>query len=187
MSPNPEDTAIIWHESVDSTNKVCRRMLEAGEPLAKLTIAAAKSQTAGRGQGDHLWHSASGENLTFSALIRFGNRLAARDEQLINELVCPVICAFLSSEGIEARVKVPNDIYIGDRKICGILIENILDGPNVDWSIIGIGLNLNETDFPAGLPNPVSLRQLTGRRYSPASVLETLAAALSRRLEELFG
>ena len=92
---------------------------------------------------------------------------------------------FLASEGITARIKWPNDIYVGDLKICGILIENILDGSNVSASIIGVGLNLNQTDFPSDIPNPTSISLLTGRRYDPARTLERLCGYISRAAELL--
>ena len=86
----------------------------------------------------------------------------------------------LLAQGVEARIKWPNDLYVGDRKICGILIENVLEGKQVRESIIGIGLNLNQLQFPADLPNPVSLRQLTGRRYEPEATLEALWEELKK-------
>lgn len=166
---------IIWLDSTDSTNDEVRRrkgMLESFSAVAAVT------QNSGRGQGDHIWHSAPGENLTFTLFIRFPKNFwrVGCGESLVrlNEYVTSSIVKFLSSEGIEAWVKLPNDIWVGDRKICGVLIENILESEQVSESIIGIGLNLNETSFPGSLPNPVSLKQLTGREYSPAGVLESL-------------
>ena len=93
--------------------------------------------------------------------------------------------AYLASRGIQARIKLPNDIYVGDRKICGMLIENILDGPNIDKSIIGIGLDVNQTDFPDDLPNPVSMAQLTGREYPIEEELARLIAEMQSRLPDL--
>lgn len=154
------------------------------EAADRMTIIATLSQTAGRGQGDHRWYSAAGESLTFSILKRFDpGELAARDCPRINSLVTPVITGFLETEGVGGVwVKPPNDIWVKDRKICGILIENVLNGEWIDVSIIGIGLNLNTTSFPADLPNPVSLKMLTGRDYEPHEVLRRLAGEFSRRL-----
>lgn len=176
----PNSCPIIWHDVLDSTNKEARRLIESGLTDDKMTFVAAKSQTNGRGQGDHLWHSAPGENLTFSAIVRYApDELAAKDQQEINARILPVICTFLREEGVEPRIKLPNDVYVGDRKICGILVENILMGADLLWSIIGIGLNLNENDFPADLPNPVSLHQLTGKKYSPEEAMTRLAAGIA--------
>lgn len=175
-----EDVNIIWLDSTDSTNDEIRRRKGT---LDSFSAVAALSQDSGRGQGDHIWHSAPGENLTFSLFIRFPEDFwrggCSGSLVRLNEYVTSSIVKFLSSEGVEAWVKLPNDIWVGDRKICGVLIENILEAGLVRESIIGIGLNLNETSFPDSLPNPVSLKQLTGREYSPAGVLENLMEIFS--------
>ena len=175
----PNYCHIIWHDTLDSTNREAARLIRAGLDADKMTIVAAKSQTAGRGQGDHLWHSAAGENLTFSAAVHFApGGMKARDQQALNGIVLPVICNFLRKNGVEPRIKLPNDVYVDARKICGILVENILMGDDLVWTIIGIGLNLNEMHFPADLPDAVSLRQLTGVKYSPEGTLDELAGGL---------
>ena len=81
---------------------------------------------------------------------------------------------WLRREGVPAVIKWPNDIYVGNRKICGMLVENSLSGRNIAASVIGIGLNLNQTVFPGQLINPVSLKLLTGRSYPLAETLENL-------------
>ena len=165
-------TDIRWHDTVESTNDEARKAV--GE-LDNLSVIAARCQTAGRGQGDHTWHSRPGENLTFSVVLKFGGDglapLAARDMLLITETVTLALRRYLLRKRVSARIKWPNDIYVGDRKICGILIENILHGPEVSASIVGIGLNLNQTEFPSDLPNPVSLSLLTGKSYEPEKEL----------------
>ena len=88
---------------------------------------------------------------------------------------------YLLDKGVTARIKWPNDIWVGDKKICGILIENILDGPRIRYSIIGIGFNFNETLWPADLPNPVSLKNITGEDYDTDAELELLAEKIRRR------
>lgn len=173
---------IIWYDMVDSTNSELRRRL--GE-LDNLSIIAAKSQTQGRGQGSHCWTSADGENLTFSLLLRFdGERTPAREAAVINDIITPAIRGFLSEEGIESWVKLPNDIWVGDRKICGILIENILHGGFLGETIVGIGLNLNQTGWPSDLPNPVSLMELTGKEYPPEETLERIFTLCKKNWEK---
>lgn len=178
-------TDIRWYDSVESTNDEARRLIR---DLDNLSVIAARCQTAGRGQGDHKWHSLPGENLTFSVVLKFGERglapLAARDALLITETVTLALRLYLEEKGITVRIKWPNDIYTGDRKICGILIENILQGQDVASSIVGIGLNLNQTEFPSDLPNPVSLALLTGSRYDPAAELLRFHAILSECAEK---
>lgn len=168
---------IIWLDRTDSTNDEARRRISG---LANLAVVAAREQTAGRGQGDHTWTSAPGENLTFTLVLKTPPlpAVAASEILLVTQLVTRALREYLRGKGLEARIKWPNDIYVGDRKICGILIENILEGGTLRESIIGIGLNLNQRRFPADLPNPVSLAQLTGESYDLEAELQELHAAL---------
>lgn len=174
-----DKAGIIWLKLTDSTNDEARRRLDA---LDNLSVLAAEIQTAGRGQGDHTWTSAPGQNLTFTLVLKFPPcaPIATSEILLITQAVTGGIRRYLLSKGVESRIKWPNDIYVGDRKICGILIENILDGKQVSSSMIGIGLNLNQDRFPADLPNPVSLRQLTGRTYDLRTELVLLREALKK-------
>ena len=150
------------------------------EGLDNLSVVAARRQTAGRGQGDHTWTSSPGRNLTFSILLRFPS-LPASDILVITCIITLAIRDLLLDEGVEARIKWPNDIWVGDRKICGILIENIMDGDSVARSIVGVGLNLNQTSWPEDIPNPVSLKLLTGKVYSSKRVLRRLHEKISLR------
>lgn len=166
---------IIWLERTKSTNSALRAR-KIG--LDNLSVIATKSQTAGRGQGDHVWFSGDDTNLSFSVLLRFPKegefRLAVSDMLLITEITTLAIRDYLLSRGIEARIKWPNDIWVGDSKICGILIENTLDKELISESIVGIGLNVNQLTWPEGLPNPVSMKELTSKDY----VLEDELVAL---------
>ena len=179
MAPSEEAGHIIWTDRVDSTNAELRRHLTGIDNLSTL---AAREQTAGRGQGDHVWYSPAGEGLTFSVLYRYGE-----DGPDASEALC-VTCAttlalrdYLAGKGVEARIKWPNDIWVGERKICGILIENSLEGKRLKESIVGIGLNLSCTSWPADLPNPVSLKELTGCNYKPEAELRLLHKEICRR------
>lgn len=168
----------MWLHTTDSTNRALR---EASSRLDNLSVIATWEQTAGRGQGTHTWHSTPGQNLTFSLLFR-PRDLGTEDIILITCGTTLGIRDYLLSRGVESRIKWPNDIWVQDRKICGILIENKLDGTRVEESIIGIGFNLNETRWPSDLPNPVSLKQLTGKDYDTRSELEALVNQICRRL-----
>ena len=180
MEPSDACAHILWLETADSTNSELRRRI-AG--LDNLSIIAAREQTAGRGQGTHTWFSTPGRNLTFSILYRFGDAyaLAASDAILITQVTTLAIRDYLLGHGVRARIKWPNDIWVEDRKICGILIENTLESGMVRESIVGIGLNLNETGWPPELPNPVSLRELTGQEYAPDAELTALEIEIRRR------
>lgn len=177
-----EKVRIIWLDSAKSTNSELRMRL--GE-LDNLSVIAAVEQTAGRGQGSHTWYSSPRTNLTFSILYRFPEEgqglLKVADMLLVTQITTLGIREYLLSKGITAGIKWPNDIWVGDRKICGILIENILDGDRIEASIVGIGLDVNEETWPEELPNPVSMKQLTGIHYELVSELEELCASISKR------
>ena len=164
---------IIWYDTVDSTNaEVLRRAAE----LEHLSVIAAREQTAGRGQRGNKWTSAPGENLTFTVLVKH-NGLLVR----LNMAAAVAVRNFLRSEGVDAVIKWPNDIYVGRRKICGMLIENKLV-PDGTVSAVGIGLNLNQTEFPPSLLNPTSLKLLTGRETDPETALERFMTDFSTSL-----
>ena len=177
-----EKVRIIWLDSAKSTNS--ERRMRLGE-LDNLSVIAAVEQTAGRGQGSHTWYSSPRTNLTFSILYRFPEDgqglLKVADMLLVTQITTLGIREYLLSKGITAGIKWPNDIWVGDRKICGILIENILDGDRIEASIVGIGLDVNEETWPEELPNPVSMKQLTGIHYELVSELEELCASISKR------
>ena len=181
MKPTQSKSDIVWYDCLDSTNSEVRRRIR---ELDNLSVTAARYQTAGRGQGSHVWLSPKGENLTFSMLLRFGHSgispLPASDALHITRMATLSIHAFLEEEGVSSRIKWPNDIWVDDRKICGMLIENILDGGFVSESIVGIGINLNQKSFDPSLPNPVSLFQLSGKEYPAEATLRRIYAQLCR-------
>ncbi len=149
---------IIWLEEVDSTNEEARRRISY---IDNLSVVSAVRQTAGRGQRGNSWQSADGENLTFSIVLKFGadqlEPMAASGQFVISEVTALSVVDFLAAYDIEAKIKWPNDIYVGNRKICGILTENALKGNCLSHSIVGIGLNVNQTVFDPSLPNPTSM------------------------------
>lgn len=178
-------TDIIWYESIDSTNNQAKRLLK---DLTGTTVIAAKEQTSGRGQRGNKWTSEAGSNLTFSLVLKPGDGLLENippDCQfVISEAVALGIRDYIAAENVSAKIKWPNDIYVSDRKICGILIENTVSGGNLSGSIIGIGMNLNQHRFPREIPNPTSLALITGKAYRPEEVLEELLPRIMARLDE---
>lgn len=177
MEHSSTELGIIWLEKTDSTNDELRRRLNQSGDLA---IIAAESQTAGRGQGDHSWHSAPGQNLTFSVLLRH-RCLKASDALAVTSIMALGIRDYLQTKGIEPWIKWPNDIWVGEKKICGILVENSIRAGRIDYSIVGVGLDVNQTEWPSDLPNPVSLKELTGRQYDIREELRQLYDALAKR------
>lgn len=157
---------IIWYNELDSTNDEAKRGFGSFD---NMTVIAARSQTNGKGQRGNSWSAAPGENLTFSIVLKFGGGnlpdLDAADQFAISETAALSVVEFLGETGIETSIKWPNDIYAGDRKICGILIENTVSGHEITGSIVGIGINLNQYSFPSGLPNPTSVYLESGTQY----------------------
>ena len=186
MTPQSRFTSIEWHNELDSTNNEAKRRLEC---LDNLSVIAAVKQSAGRGRGSHSWASQPGENLTFSVILSFGSGglspLPASEAVRITHFCTLSVCDFLESEGLRPRIKWPNDVWVDDRKICGVLIENSFSGAMLGKSIVGIGLNLNQKKFDPSLPNPTSLSLLTGRSYPLYQTLDNLYERICRRAEEL--
>ena len=150
-----------------------------------MDIIWAEHQTSGRGQRGHSWHSHSGENITFSIVLT-PTFLPATEQFLISEIAALALVDTLQEYGIECRIKWTNDIYAGDNKIVGILIEHALQGMNLSRTIIGIGLNVNQKSFPEDLPNPTSMVVERGSTFDRRAILDTFTtkiAALYDRLE----
>lgn len=175
---------ILEFDELESTNS---RAAELARSLDAPTMIVATKQTAGRGQRGNSWESEPGKNLTFSVLARLKD-FPAKRQFAISEATALAIADALGDFGIDARVKWPNDIYVGDKKICGILIEHSLMGSTLQHSIIGAGINVNQREFVSSAPNPVSMMQILGSETSlleiRSKVASRLEAALSRIADE---
>ena len=151
-------------------------------------IVVTPCQTAGRGQRGNTWEAAPGKNLTFSILLR-PERIPPSGQFLISEIVslsvAGIVTEALASAGCHMPVKVkwPNDIYVGNRKIAGILIEHSICGQNIGHTIAGIGLNVNQTEFLSDAPNPVSMAQLAHREFELNPLMNSIADAVVRQLQ----
>lgn len=147
-------------------------------------IVHAEEQSAGRGQRGHTWESEKGKNATFSMLFQ-PQFLAPEKQFLLSEVVALALTDTLAKYGIAAKIKWTNDIYVGDHKIAGILIEHKLVGRVIDRTIAGIGLNINQTDFSADLPNPISMAIVKGQEFNRQEVLQKIADNAMYRYEQL--
>ncbi|MFI3264298.1 MAG: biotin--[acetyl-CoA-carboxylase] ligase [Rikenellaceae bacterium] len=143
-------------------------------------IIIAEKQSAGRGQRGNKWLSGEGLNLTLSTIVT-PNGIEVRRQFLISQAVALAICDMLILEGLNPRIKWTNDIYIGDEKIVGILIENKLSGGELHRSIVGIGLNVNQREFDPELPNPTSMALASNKLFDRDAVLQNLAECLKNR------
>lgn len=172
---------IIRLDSVDSTNSWLSKH---GEKLESRTIVYSKEQTSGRGQRGNSWESEPGKNITASLLLKWEEFPAFR-QFLISEAISLAIVKFLQEYGVEAKVKWPNDIYVDDKKICGILVEHVVMGRNLNRSIAGFGININQEEFKSNAPNPVSLFLLTKKEYNIEEALNRLSFHLEEMLSKL--
>ena len=159
---------IIRLKEVDSTNHFLKELSSYDETA--LTIAVADFQTAGRGQLGNVWESEKGKNLTFS-LVLYPQALPVKQQFLISQIAALSVKETLDAYTEGISIKWPNDIYWQDKKICGMLIENDLTGHNLLRSIIGIGINVNQTTFRGDAPNPVSLWQILKQEVDREVVL----------------
>lgn len=125
----------------------------------------AESQYAGRGQQQNRWFAEAGKNLTFSLLLKPVFLPLMQQFRLTQIVSLGVLTALQQAAGLPIQVKWPNDIYYGDKKLGGILIENLVQGGHIKNSVIGIGLNINQETFPDDLPNALSLKQILHRDY----------------------
>ena len=143
-----------------------------------LTSVYSSFQTDGRGQRGNKWESEDGKNLLFSFVI-FPNGLPAREHFILLQITALALFDTLSEYTDGISIKWPNDIYWMDRKICGTLIENDLSGMNIERSISGTGVNLNQKIFRSGAPNPISLSLITGQEYDIETVLHKIMNSAS--------
>ena len=138
-------SSIIHLTSVDSTNNYAAKLLKENL-LSSGAVILADVQTAGKGQRGAKWEAKAGENLLFSLVLRHVN-MSVGDQFVLNQLSALAITDFLGKIGISAKVKWPNDVFVDDKKIAGILVETNVSGSHIKDAIIGIGLNVNQSNF----------------------------------------
>lgn len=143
-------------DTTQSTNSDAQRGIKSD---SNFTVYWAKFQERGRGQQGKGWESEPNKNLLLSILFK-EIEIAPKDQFIISQIISLAVVDYLKKRGVEAKIKWPNDIYVGDKKICGILIENYLSGDILSASIAGIGININQRIFITKPPNPISLIDL---------------------------
>lgn len=163
----------MYIKTTHSTNTLLKELIAKGQ---EPKFIYAGYQTAGRGQTGNSWESEEGKNLLCSILLPPDKNL-----YFLNIAVGVAILRLL---GEDFTIKWPNDIYYGDKKVAGILVENAIIGNEVKYSIAGIGLNVNQTAFRSDAPNPVSLKQITGKEYDVDALMQRLYEAIQAVLKE---
>jgi len=169
----------ITIKEVDSTNNFLKELASNSKPLIEGTVIMAENQYAGRGQQQNGWHAEPGKNLTFSLLLKPHFLPLAQQFDLTRSISLGVFDALEPLLGEKLKIKWPNDIYYGDHKLGGMLIENMIQGGQIKNAIIGIGLNINQEKFPPHLPNAISVKQILQQDYD----LKTLLSEICRHIE----
>ncbi|MCM1153286.1 MAG: biotin--[acetyl-CoA-carboxylase] ligase [Muribaculum sp.] len=146
-----------------------------------MTMLYVFEQYGGRGQRGNSWESEPGKNLTFSFHYR-PQGVPPLSQFSISEATALAVTDTLTAFNIKARIKWPNDIYVADSKICGILIDHSLCGTQITDTIVSAGLNVNQLRFLSDAPNPVSMAMVSGHDFDLTAVRSTLASALEKRL-----
>ena len=167
---------IKWHksDSIGSTNTYLRE-LNGGDPAYDYEVAVASYQTAGRGQKGNTWESEAGKNLLFSILAHPSD-IKVQEQFYISEAIAlavsdSVMAALGAEFADEVSVKWSNDVYWKDYKMAGILIENTLQGDRILDTVAGVGLDVNQEVFVSDAPNPISLKNITGREFDLEALL----------------
>jgi len=176
------NNTIIWLEKTNSTNRFVKSLLLNSE-VKSGTIISAKEQTNGKGQLSNIWHTEPNKNLTFSLYIE--PNIKAIHQFYISKIIALSIFEFISNITKNVKIKWPNDIYVNDEKIAGILIENTIQGDIITKSIIGVGININQTIFDKSLPNPISLKMITNKTYNLNDLLIEINNLIKDKLNNL--
>jgi BirA family biotin operon repressor/biotin-[acetyl-CoA-carboxylase] ligase len=163
---------ILYYETLPSSNNEAIRLASSGAP--EKTVVVCREQTAGRGQRENRWESAPGDNLIVSLILRPVG-MEADELFILSKAFSVAVAGTLNRYGVEAAIKWPNDIYVETRKIAGILIEHSFLGNNLVFSVIGLGLNVNQTIFPPMNIVPTSIAAETGKAcYDTGEILSSV-------------
>ena len=160
----------MYIKQTHSTSTLLREQYSSSTP--HLYTIRTDYQTAGRGQAGNSWESEAGKNLLFSALLKYEGIHAAQQwrlSMLVAVALWDALAKYLPKDRL--TIKWPNDIYFGDKKLAGILIENSLSGIYVGYSIVGIGVNVNQTKWLSNAPNPISMKEITGEEYDVEALM----------------
>ena len=174
---------LLFFENLPSTNTYTADLLKKGS-LQEGTIVFTNYQSAGRGYSENRWESEDGKNLLIS-IVLIPSFINPEDQFQISMTISLGICDFLMRYIHDCSIKWPNDIYVNNDKIAGIIIESSVSDNQIESTVAGIGLNINQEKFISNAPNPVSLSLLTGISYDLKSCLDQLATDIDKRYKQL--
>lgn len=177
---------MIHLNETDSTNRYLQQLCQetGNNKVEEFTTVCADYQTAGKGQRGNSWEAAKGANLLFS-FVCYPTFIPIRQQFVLSQLISLGIKETLDEYCSDISIKWPNDIYWKEKKICGILIENDLQGNSIGRCISGIGLNINQEVFLSDAPNPISLKQITGKHYQRETILEKVMQRIEQSYQKL--
>jgi BirA family biotin operon repressor/biotin-[acetyl-CoA-carboxylase] ligase len=173
---------IIWLDETSSTNDFASRLAREADSHGK--IVATHFQSEGKGQRGSSWESEPDQNLLFSIILH-PNFIEVQKQFILSKLASVSVCELLKSFVSGVSIKWPNDIYINNSKVAGILIENSFSSSTLETTIIGIGLNVNQRLFPTDLPNPTSLHVETNQEHNVNDLLAKICEIFNKRYNEL--
>lgn len=171
-------------DTVDSTNIYAMKQIHAAMATHGMAWFA-REQTAGKGQRGKSWKSEKDKNITLSLVLEPGRLQYTNQFQLSAAVALACFEFFSNYAGDETKIKWPNDLYWRDRKAGGILIENIVQGKNWKWAVVGIGININQTMYNTAIKKPVSLKQITGKNFDVIELAKILHGLLMKYVNEL--
>jgi len=175
---------IIKLSAIDSTNSFLKEMAT-NSVVENFTVVVTDNQIKGRGQQGSVWESEVGKNLIFSVFVTFES-LSVSDIKYLNYAVSLAIFEVLQQENIpRIAIKWPNDILSAKKKIGGILIENSLKGTKISSTVIGVGLNVNQTSFSSSLEKASSLKLSSNRTFDLEKLLIKMVASLKSKISLL--
>ncbi|MFD0795553.1 biotin--[acetyl-CoA-carboxylase] ligase [Mucilaginibacter litoreus] len=173
---------LVVLKEVDSTNTFLKNSLSNSKPLPEGTVIMAEDQYAGRGQRENTWHAEPGKNLTFSILLNPTFLSAQQQFDLTRAVSMGVYDALYPLLRDSLKIKWPNDVYYQDKKLGGMLIENILQGAQIKHAVVGIGININQENFHPGAVNATSLKKILQKDYD----LQYILAEICNRIEAYY-
>ena len=166
--------------AISSTNDYLKSLVTE-TTVDNYTVVSTDYQTSGKGQMQNKWHSKRDKNLLVSVLVRV-EKLKITNQYHLNFAISLAIFEVVSQYIDAVKIKWPNDILSRKKKLCGILIENVVKNDKINYSIVGIGLNVNQVNFPKELKNVTSLKLVSGKRINRNKLLKELVLAIQKKI-----
>ena len=179
------DFNLLTYQTLDSTNEEAIRLYQKGD-LTIPTVISANYQSEGKGYGNNFWESAAGKNLTFS-IACFPEFIEPSDQFVLTQIISLSLLEVVSEviRDKHITIKWPNDLYVADKKIAGVLIRNFIKSNKIDFSVIGVGLNVKQKIFHSDAPNPTSLAIEAGQIFQTEVILKNILQRFGSYMNEL--